>query len=146
MTDAAEIVSAFLDAYNRHDAMAATALYEEACSHADVALGGRREGRAALGEGFTGFLRMMPDAAWRERERILSGREVVVVYTLTGTVVPRPKPGEAPGAPRSIELAGTFLFEIGEAGLTRDTRLLGQGRIPPADGLIAHDLLRIRRP
>lgn len=121
MTTTAEIVSAFFDAYNRHDAKAATGLYEEACSHTDVAFGGRREGRAALGEGLAGFLRMMPDAEWRERERIYAGSEAVVVYTLTGAVVPRPKPGEAVDAPRPIELAGIFLFEIGETGI-RSTR------------------------
>ena len=108
-----EIVSSFYDAYNRHDVAAAVGLYEEGGSHADVAVGALREGRLALGEGLAGFFRMMPDAVWRERERIVAGASVAVVYTLTGHVVPRPGPGEAPAPARGIELAGLHVFEFG---------------------------------
>ena len=121
MTTPDEIVSSFYDAYNRHDAVAAVGLYEEACSHADVAFGAVREGRAALVEGLSGFFRMMPDAVWRERERVVSGASVAVVYTLTGHVAPRGRPGEAPAAARAIDLPGIHLFELGEGGI-RSTR------------------------
>ena len=119
MTGDQNIVDAFYQAYNAHDAAAAAALYAPDCWHEEVAFGKRRAGRDDVASGLDGFFRFMPDAAWRERDRLASGSSVVVFYDMIGHVRPR---GAAAAAPVSIALPGVHVFELGPEGIrgTRD--------------------------
>lgn len=110
-----QLIDQFYDCYNRHDASAATALYAADGQHVEVAMGKTRTGRDALQAGLQGFFQMMPDVAWRERERIRSGDSAAVVYTMTGHVAPRPT-AETPVA-KPVELPGLHLFKFADGQL-----------------------------
>jgi hypothetical protein len=113
--DHAALIDRFYRAYASRDAEEAASLYEQEGWHEEVAMGKRREGRAALVEGLVGFWRMLPDVSWDRRGYIRAGNCVAVPYHMTGTFTPR---GER-ATPRKIALDGLHLFKI------RDGLLVG---------------------
>lgn len=110
-----QLIDQFYDCYNRHDAAAATALYSDDGRHVEVAMGKTRMGRDALQAGLQGFFQMMPDVAWRERERIRSGDSIAVIYTMAGHVASRPTAENAAAKP--VDLPGLHLFKIADGQL-----------------------------
>lgn len=104
------VVDRLYAAYNARDVEAAAALYADDGWHEEANAGRRRTGRAAVADGLAGFFRMMPDAAWQERERIRAGGSVAVVYTLRGSFRADVGPFKATGQP--VELAGLHVVEL----------------------------------
>jgi len=104
------VVDRFYAAYNGHDVEAAVALYLEDGWHEEANAGRRRAGREAVAAGLAGFFRMMPDAAWQERERIRAGGSVAVVYTMSGHFSADVGPFKATG--QAVELAGLHVIEL----------------------------------
>ena len=116
----ATIVDAFYEAYNAHDAEAATALYASTGWHEEVAFGRKRQGREDLAAGLVGLFQMIPDVEWRERERVVSKDSIVVLYAMSAHIKPRSTSPDAPA--REVELSGVHIFELGPDGIsgTRD--------------------------
>lgn len=117
MADFHSILDAFYSAYAERDAARAGALYPEDGWHEEVAMSKRRTGREAVAEGLAGFFRMLPDVTWSEEQRILSGRQAAVLYTMRGTFTPRPKEGAEAPQPKTVVLKGLHLFEFSDDGL-----------------------------
>ncbi len=115
--DRRDLIDRFYACYAARDAEGAAELYHADGWHEEVAMGKRREGRAALAEGLRGFWRMLPDVAWQRTGYVRAGDSVAVPYRMTATFTPR---GEDV-APRPIALDGIHLFELRD-GLLAGTR------------------------
>ena len=111
------VVARLYEAYNRHDAAAAAALYSEAGAHGEVAQGRERVGRGEIESGLAQFLESFPDAHWQVERRIGSGGEVAIAYRLTGTLQVRLGPFE-PHRQR-LELRGVHLVEVLDGEIVR---------------------------
>ncbi|MBM0742918.1 nuclear transport factor 2 family protein [Phormidium sp. CLA17] len=61
MTTPKQVISAWVEALNTHDAVAAAALYHEDAVNIQVALGTPLEGRDAIYADFANFFRSTPD-------------------------------------------------------------------------------------
>src|SRR4051794_26220890 len=79
-------VSRLLNAYNRHDAVAAGALYTDDAQHVEMASGRSQQGPRAIASGLRHLLRSFPDAVWTVRDVIASDDRTAVRYTLTGSL------------------------------------------------------------
>jgi steroid delta-isomerase-like uncharacterized protein len=107
--DQDHLVSRLLDAYNRHDAVAAGALYAEGAQHVEMASGRSRQGPAAIAAGLGYLLRAFPDAAWEVRDVIASGDRTAVRYTLTGSL--QADFGPHPARGQRLRLPGVLVVE-----------------------------------
>lgn len=111
---AAELLRAFLDAYNAHDVDAAVALYAPDGEHREIAQGAVRRGHADLLAGLTHFLAAFPDARWQVDRTVADAQTAVATYTLGGTLRQRLGPFEPAG--QRVELPGTLVLARGEDG------------------------------
>ena len=112
--DPDEVADRFLAAYNARRPDGVAALYANEGSHADAAAGQRKVGPEAVEKGFAHFLSAIPDASWTESQRIIAGREILVVYELNGRLTGRLGPFE--GAGQQIQLPGAFALSITPEG------------------------------
>jgi steroid delta-isomerase-like uncharacterized protein len=108
-------VERLYEAYGRHEAEEAAALYVEAGRHEEAAQGRVSEGREAIASGLRAFFDAFPDARWEPRRWIVDGPEAAVAYLLTGTLTGRLGPFEPHG--QRLELRGVHLFRVGAGGI-----------------------------
>ena len=84
-----EVLQAFADAWNRHDANALMAFMSEDCmfeaSAGPDAAGTRYVGREAVRAGFCDVWATYPDAHWRGARHFVCGDRGVSEWTFTGT-------------------------------------------------------------
>jgi steroid delta-isomerase-like uncharacterized protein len=118
MASLKQIVRAFYDAYNSHDAPAAAALYAEDGEHREMAQGSVRIGPEEIGAGLGRLLEAFPDARWHVKHTLVDGERAAVTYELTGTLAA--DLGPFPAAGQALSLAGVHVFEE-ESGRLRIT-------------------------
>jgi steroid delta-isomerase-like uncharacterized protein len=84
-----EILQAFADAWNRHDADALMSFMTEDCvfdaSAGPDACGTRYAGRAAVRAGYAEVWSIFPDAHWENARHFVQGERGVSEWTFTGT-------------------------------------------------------------
>jgi steroid delta-isomerase-like uncharacterized protein len=84
-----EILQAFADAWNRHDADALMSFMTEDCvfdaSAGPDACGTRYAGRAAVRAGYAEVWSIFPDAHWGNARHFVQGERGVSEWTFTGT-------------------------------------------------------------
>jgi hypothetical protein len=103
-------VTAFIAAYNAHDAAAISALIAPGGMQEDVPLDRVNTTPEEIIAGLSPFFHAVPDAHWREDQRILSGASVVVIYTLAGHLKNDLGPFKARG--QAISLPGIFVLKF----------------------------------
>ena len=84
-----ELLQAFFDAFNRHDAGAIVAMMTDDCvfeaAAGSEAYGARHVGREAVGAAFGQVWGTFPDARWRVTRHCVAGDCGFSEWTLTGT-------------------------------------------------------------
>ena len=84
-----EVLQAFADAWNRHDADALMSFMTEACvfeaSAGPEVCGARYVGRAAVRAAYAGVWSTFPDAHWGNARHFVQGDRGVSEWTFTGT-------------------------------------------------------------
>lgn len=108
------VLAALYEAYNRHDAHAAAALYAPDGEHEDVAVGRPTWGRDAIAGGLRRFFAAFPDARWTTTDVLEEGGRAFGRYVLTGTLQTDMGPFRAAG--QRLELRGVHVLETA-AGL-----------------------------
>ncbi len=98
------------EAYNNGDADAAVALYVENGTNCEVATGRVAEGRKAIRDGLSGFLKAIPDARWEPEHHIANDGGEAIAYRLTGTLTEQLGPFEARG--QKVDLRGVQFLKI----------------------------------
>lgn len=113
------VLLTLLDAYNEHDARAASALYRPDGKHHEIAHGSVRSGHRALEDSLTAFLRTFPDAHWEIRGAALDTPLAAVSYRLTGVLAAPLGPFEPRG--QRLDLRGVMvaLAEPNDARIAR---------------------------
>lgn len=111
------ILDELYDAYNRHDAEAAAALYVPDGVHEDVAYGRPKSGQEAIASGLSHFLAAFPDATWKTQDRISTDDRAVARYTLIATMLGDLGPLKGDG--QRIELRGVQVLELKDGKITR---------------------------
>ena len=119
MMTISDMADRFLDAYNSRDPAAVSALYSIDGVHGDAATRHSNEGRQSIEKGFGFFLTAIPDAHWTERERIVAGRQLVLVYRLEGHLQGRL--GPFVGSGQAICLNGAFVLALSDKGTIAST-------------------------
>lgn len=113
-----EILQAFSDTFNRHDADALITYMTEDCIFDAAAgpevFGTRYEGREAVREAFAQVWRTFPDAHWGEGRHFVSGDFGVSEWIFTGT--------RGDGARIEAEGCDLFTFRDGKIAVKRAFR------------------------
>jgi steroid delta-isomerase-like uncharacterized protein len=85
-----ELLQAFADAWNRHDADALMQFMTDDCvfesSAGSEVCGTRSAGRDAVRAAFAAVWETFPDAAWRDARHLVWGDRGVSEFTFTGTL------------------------------------------------------------
>lgn len=120
MADRNRLLDALYEAYNRHDADAAAALYGLDGTHEDVAVGRPSRGRAAIAAGLRRLFTAFPDARWTPTSALEHDGRAFGTYILTGTLRQDMGPIRATG--QRLELRGVHVLETdsGEIRLSQD--------------------------
>ena len=113
-----EILDAFADAFNRHDADAVMSFMTEDCvfeaSAGPEICGARYEGRAAVRAAFAEVFATFADAQWGEAHHFIHGDRGVSEWTFTGT--------RAGGARVEVHGCDVFTFRDGKIALKNSYR------------------------
>ncbi|RBY78771.1 hypothetical protein DQ238_11980 [Geodermatophilus sp. TF02-6] len=115
-TDTGILVTLY-EAYNRHDAEAAAALYAADGTHEDVAFGRPARGREAIAEGLRRLFTAFPDASWTPAAQLEADGQAFSRYVLTGTLQRDMGPIRATG--QRLELPGVHVLETDSRLITR---------------------------
>lgn len=105
-----EVVLAWVEAFNRRDAEAAAALYQEDAVNLQVAMGEPTIGRQAMRDGFAYFFRAFPDNYTTPVNLFVDGEWAILEWTGGGTWQ-----GEFAGKPgngRAFEIHGCGFFQV----------------------------------
>jgi steroid delta-isomerase-like uncharacterized protein len=102
------------EAYNRHDAAGAAALYAAGATHGDVAQDRVVEGPEAIAQGLRRFFAAFPDARWSAEHVLANGDHATASYRLTGTLRGRLGPFEPAG--QRLALRGVHVVQTGVDG------------------------------
>ena len=113
-----ELLDAFADAWNRHDADALMSLMSEDCvfeasAGADV-WGTRYVGREAVRAGYVDFWKTFPDAHWGNARHFVHGNRGVSEWTFTGT--------RTDGAHVEVHGCDLFTFRDGKIAIKNSFR------------------------
>ncbi|GAB3349824.1 hypothetical protein GCM10027300_13220 [Modestobacter lapidis] len=108
---------ALYEAYNRHDAGAAAALYAPDGAHEDVAVGRPTQGRDAVAAGLRRFFAAFPDAQWTATDVLEQGGLAFGRYVLTGTLQTDMGPFRAVG--QRLELRGVHVLDTADGFIER---------------------------
>lgn len=89
MAASLELLDAFAQAWNRHDADALMSMMTDDCiyeaSGGDEVVGRRYEGQEAVRAAFEAIFEAFPDAQWRDAKHFASGDRGLSEWTFTGT-------------------------------------------------------------
>jgi steroid delta-isomerase-like uncharacterized protein len=116
MADRSRALEALYEAYNRHDAEAAAALYAPDGTHEDVAVGRTARGREAIAGGLRRLFTAFPDARWTPSAQLEHDGRAFGTYVLAGTLQQDMGPIRATG--QRLELRGVHVLET-DSGLIR---------------------------
>lgn len=120
MTQGYDIVTAFLAAYNSHDATQIARLLSADGVQEDVAPGRKNSAPEQIVAGLTPFFLAVPDAHWEETDRIVAGNSIVVLYRLTGHLQKDLGPFKARGQAISHPGAHVLKLQNGEIVSAQD--------------------------
>jgi steroid delta-isomerase-like uncharacterized protein len=112
-----QLAERLYDAYNRHDAAAAAALYSESGRHREIAQERARSGRREVEDGLAHFLASFPDAHWQAEHRFATAEGVAIAYRLTGTLQRKLGPFEPQG--QQLDLCGVHVLAIENGEIVR---------------------------
>ena len=116
MADRSQALDALYEAYNRHDADAAAALYAPDGTHEDVAVGRPARGREAIAAGLRRLFTAFPDSRWTPSAQVEHDGRAFGTYVLTGTL--RQDLGSIRATGQRLELRGVHVLET-DSGLIR---------------------------
>ena len=111
------VLAPLYEAYNRHDADAASALYFPEGTHEDVAIGRPTRGREAIAEGLRRFFAAFPDARWTATDQLEENGRAFSRYVLTGTLQQDMGPFRASG--QRLELPCVHVLETSSGRIER---------------------------
>lgn len=111
------VLTPLYEAYNRHDADAAAALYSPEGTHEDIAIGRPARGREAVAEGLRRFFAAFPDARWTATDQLEENGRAFSRYVLTGTLQQDMGPFRAGG--QQLELPGVHVLETASGRIER---------------------------
>ena len=117
MTTDGRVLEALYEAYNRHDAEAAAALYVPDGTHEDVAFGRPARGREAIAAGLQRLFAAFPDARWTPTATLETGGRAFGRYVLTGRLQRDMGPIRATG--QRLELPGVHVLETDAGSIRR---------------------------
>jgi len=125
MADDGRVLADLYQAYNRHDAEAAAALYAPEGTHEDVAMGRPACGPDAIAEGLRRFFLAFPDARWTATDQLEENGRAFSRYVLTGTLQGDMGPFRAAG--QRLELPGVHVLETTSGRIQRSQDLWDGG-------------------
>lgn len=102
-----QVIQAWVDALNAHDAEAAAALYYDDAVNIQVAIGTPLEGKAAIHADFVSFFRSTPDTYTRIENLFEDGEWAILEWFGGGTFIDSEKAG-TPGKPYTLQGCGFF--------------------------------------
>ncbi len=108
-------VTKFVAAYNAHDAAAIAALIAPGGMHEGVPLNRVDTTPETIIAGLAPFFYAMPDVHWREDERLVAGKSVVVIYTMTGHL--QNDLGALKAGGQAISIPGVFVLKFADGNL-----------------------------
>jgi len=131
--DRAEIVQAYFDAWNAHDADAIVATFAEGGTYADPTTPGPLGG-AAIGENAAGLWAAFPDVSFEltshvEAEDGLFAAQWIMRGTNTGSFAGLPPTG------RPVEMKGADFIRVGADGIVSVEGYFSPGEIPAQIGM-----------
>ena len=112
-----QVLDALYEAYNRHDAEAAAALYAPDGTHEDVAVGRPARGRDAIAAGLQRLFTAFPDARWTASAQSAADGLAFGRYVLTGTLQQDMGPFRAAG--QRLQLQGVHVLETDSGRIER---------------------------
>ncbi|MBD2434918.1 MULTISPECIES: nuclear transport factor 2 family protein [Fischerella] len=105
-----QVISAFVDALNTHDADAAAALYHEDAVNIQMAIGTPLEGKSAIHADLINFFRSTPDTYTHIENLFEDGDWAILEWSGGGTFIGNEAESSAPG--RKYTLRGCGFFHV----------------------------------
>jgi steroid delta-isomerase-like uncharacterized protein len=109
-SDPARVARALYEAYNAHDAAAASLLYRADGEHREVAQGRVVQGRDAIEENLRHFASAFPDVHWEPHDTVAGDSSVAITYELTGTL--RGPLGPLEPAGQALRISGCHVLQL----------------------------------